>query len=89
MYQQKQFLSQGGGGVMNIDKTFCGDANNIAYHFTIILKAFSYCNIEANNQYFTIRNGNFSNTASIVLAGNLGVTADTFNHTVWFINQCL
>ena len=37
-------------------------------------------NIVANNQYFTIRNGNFSNTASIVLAGNLGVTADKFNH---------
>ena len=37
-------------------------------------------NIDANNQYFTIRNGNFSNTASIVLAGNLGVTADKFNH---------
>ena len=43
-------------------------------------------NIDANNQYFTIRNGNFSNTASIVLAGNLGVTADTFNHKL--VHNC-
>ena len=37
-------------------------------------------NIEANNQYFTIRNGDFTNNTSIVLAGDFGVTADRFNH---------
>ena len=37
-------------------------------------------NIEANNQNFTIRNGDFTNNTSIVLAGDFGVTADRFNH---------
>ena len=33
------------------------------------------------NQYFTIRNGDFSNTTSIVLAGDLGITANDFINT--------
>ena len=36
-------------------------------------------NIDANNQYFTIRNGDFTNNTTITLAGgNLGITADNF-----------
>ena len=35
-------------------------------------------NIEATNQYFTIRNGDFSNNTNIALVGNLGITADNF-----------
>ena len=38
-------------------------------------------NINANNQYFTIRNGDFSNNTSIALAGNLGITANDFINT--------
>ena len=38
-------------------------------------------NIEANNQYFTIRNGDFTNDTSIVLAGDFGVSADDFINT--------
>ena len=32
-------------------------------------------NIEATNQNFTIRNGDFTNNTSIVLANDFGVTA--------------
>ena len=35
-------------------------------------------NIYANNQYFTIRNGDFSNKTNITLVGNLGITANYF-----------
>ena len=35
-------------------------------------------NIDATNQYFTARNGNFINNTTIVLVGDLGVTADNF-----------
>ena len=38
-------------------------------------------NIYANNQYFTIRNGDFTNNTSIALAGNLGITANNFINT--------
>ena len=38
-------------------------------------------NIDANNQYFTIRNGNFTNSTSIALIGNLGITANNFINT--------
>ena len=37
-------------------------------------------NIDANHQNFTIRNGDFTNNTSIVLAGDFGVIADSFNH---------
>ena len=34
-----------------------------------------------HNQYFTIRNGDFTNNTSIALAGNLGITANNFINT--------
>ena len=57
-----------GGGVMNIDKTFCGDANNIAYHFTIILKAFSYCNIEVIKALIGAKLSNLFPTVTLKLS---------------------
>ena len=35
-------------------------------------------NINVTNQYFTIRNGDFTNNTTIALVGNLGITADNF-----------
>ena len=35
-------------------------------------------NVDATNQYFTIRNGDFTNNTIIALVGNLGITANNF-----------
>ena len=35
-------------------------------------------NIDATNQNFIVRNGDFTNNTSIALAGNLGITANDF-----------
>ena len=66
-----------------------GDGNIIADTLTLsLIGDFDYANdfgnngnIEANNQYFTIRNGDFTNNTSIALVGNLGITADNFINT--------
>ena len=38
-------------------------------------------NIDATNQNFIVRNGDFSNNTSIALAGNLGITADNYSQS--------
>ena len=51
---------------------------SVAGDFDYISDYLNNGNIYANNQYFTIRNGDFSNNTSIALAGNLGITANNF-----------
>ena len=51
---------------------------SVAGDFDYISDYLNNGNIYANNQYFTIRNGDFTNNTSIALAGNLGITANDF-----------
>ena len=66
-----------------------GDGNIIANTLTLsLIGDFDYAsdflgngNIEATNQNFIARDGNFTNTANIVLEGNLGITADSYSQS--------
>ena len=62
------------GGVLNSDSFSLSVEGDFDYGSDFLGNG----NIDANNQYFTIRNGDFSNNTSIALVGNLGITANNF-----------